>query len=53
MIRLPGCGKYLLITSIVSENSRTRLLGKNEDWEELWGIKGKENMKRREEPMDY
>lgn len=45
MIRISNCEKSLLIISIFSENSKTRLFVKNKEWEELLGVKDTENVK--------
>lgn len=45
MIRMSNYEKSLLIISTFSENSETRLLVKNKEWEELLGVKDTEKCK--------
>lgn len=45
MIRMSNYEKSLLIISNFSENSETRLLVKNKEWEELLGVKDTEKCK--------
>ena len=45
MIRLSDCGKFLMIMSVASENSKASLLEKNENWKEFLEVQDKENEK--------